>query len=107
MIIGLRHLDISENVLTDVGSISQFSHLEILYLQQNKLKRIPGFGNASKLTELYMRDNQVRKFSSNCFTGTVIRLIDLRTNKINELDIFREDLELLDRLYLDNNDIET
>lgn len=101
-------MDLSENSLTDVGSLlSEFSHLEILFLHQNKLKRIPVLDNAKKLTELYMRHNQVRIFSSSSFAESRIQLIDLRENKISELEIQMDDLKLLDRCYLDNNYIET
>ena len=52
-----------------------------------------------------MQNNQVTEFNSNIFANTKIQLLNFRSNKIQKLEIEKEDLELVDRFWLENNDI--
>jgi len=103
---GLRNLDASENRLINVGNLfSEFAHLEILYLQNNKLKAVPDVSNCINLKELYMQNNQVTEFNSSTFSATKIQLLNFRSNKIDKMEVKKDDLEFVDRFWLENNDI--
>jgi len=103
---GLRTLDLSENELISCPrGLTQLVHLEILYLQRNKLESIPDVSRAKYLKELYLQNNQIRTLLSETFLETQLNLLDLRMNKIENLVLSPDDFEYLERLYLDNNDI--
>jgi len=104
--IGLRTLDLSENHLISCPSgLVELVHLEILYLQRNKLESVPDVSKAKNLKELYLQNNLITELSSEGLAMTKINLLDLRSNKIDNLDINCDDLEFLERFYLDNNEI--
>ncbi|CAL8130660.1 unnamed protein product [Orchesella dallaii] len=103
---GLRSLDVSENYLTCCPkSFREFLHLEVLYMQRNKITELPDLGGCKALKEIYMQNNALVEFSSETFAVTRVQLLDFRANKIETLLITKEDLEFVDRFYLDNNEI--
>jgi Leucine-rich repeat (LRR) protein len=104
--VGLRTLDLSENRLTTCPKgISELVHLEIVYLQRNKLDTFPPISRAKNLKEIYLQNNLIREVISEVFAETKLNLLDLRMNKIENLALNSEDLEFLERFYLDNNEI--
>lgn len=103
---GLRTLDVSENRLISCPkSLVELVHLEILYLQRNKLEILPNVSKAKNLKELYLQNNLIKEMSSEGLAMTKVHLLDLRTNKIENIEINCDDLEFLERFYLDNNEI--
>lgn len=101
-------LDISENRLISCpNSFKDFSHLEILYLQRNKIAELPDLSGCRALKELYMQNNLLKEFNSETFALLRIQLLDFRSNKLETLTITKADLEFVDRFYLDYNEIGT
>lgn len=104
--VGLRSLDVSENGLEVCPkSFKDLCHLEMLYLQRNKIRELPDLSGCKALKELYMQNNLLKEFNSETFALLRIQLLDLRSNKIETLTVNKEDLEFVDRFYLDNNEI--
>lgn len=96
----------SDNCLKSCpAALSELVHLEILYLQRNKLVQVPDVSKAKNLKELYLQNNLLREINSESFGNTKLNLLDLRSNKIDDLHIDCEDFEFLDRFYLDNNNL--
>lgn len=87
------------------AGLSELVHLEILYLQRNKLEQMPDVSKAKNLKELYLQNNLIRAVNFEKLSNTKINLLDLRNNKIDDLQLDCEDMEFLDRLYLDNNNL--
>lgn len=77
----------------------------MLYLSQNRIIELPDISGCKALKELYMQNNLLKEFNSEMFSLLRIQLLDFRSNKIETLNVNKEDLEFADRFYLDNNEI--
>lgn len=66
---------------------------------------MPDVSKAKNLKELYLQNNLIRAVNFEKLSNTKINLLDLRNNKIDDLQLDCEDMEFLDRLYLDNNNL--
>jgi len=82
----LRILDMSYNVIRDMGPVQYCPHLVELYLAQNKLKTIQGIKHLSKLKKLDLGANRIRKMDSDELSGlTNLEDLWLGKNKIDKI----------------------
>jgi hypothetical protein len=107
--VSLKKLDLNNNSLTDLPEeMAVLSSLEILFLSENEIKRIPTvIAKLNRLRVLSLRGNLLTDLSStNLPTSSLVWLI-LTNNQIRQLHSNIGDLRLLRKLMLSHNRIES
>ncbi|XP_022672157.1 leucine-rich repeat-containing protein 40-like isoform X3 [Varroa destructor] len=106
-LIQLRCLDVSNNMLTELPEgLGRCSHLEQLIIRQNKLTSLPQFVRENHLKELSASFNAIEEFTpEHCETFVVLKILDLRGNKLQSVPEAITNIQGLERLDLSNNDL--
>ncbi|XP_022700519.1 leucine-rich repeat-containing protein 40-like isoform X1 [Varroa jacobsoni] len=106
-LIQLRCLDVSNNMLTELPEgLGRCSHLEQLIIRQNKLTSLPQFVRENHLKELCASFNAIEEFTpEHCETFVVLKILDLRGNKLQSVPEAITNIQGLERLDLSNNDL--
>jgi len=55
----VKELDLSNNLITDLGGVDKFSNLRILKLNNNRITNLEGLENLKGLERLFLRNNRV------------------------------------------------
>lgn len=107
----LKELNLKDNRLTELSSLSRLTSLTDLVLSSNQLSNLPEdiFRNATLLENLDLSDNQLTFLPDSIFSELFgINTIHLHKNNLSKLDpkLF-EDQNLIQQLYLSDNQLET
>lgn len=107
----LKELNLKDNRLTDLSSLSRLTSLSDLVLASNQLSNLPGdiFRNVTLLENMDLSENQLTFLPDSIFSELFsIKAIHLHKNNLSKLDpkLF-EDQNLLQQLYLSDNHLET
>lgn len=127
----LKVLDISYNVIRDMGPLTYCPNLQELYIAQNKIKCISGIQNLTQLRKLDLGANRIRtmpeselrglsnleelwlgKNKIECITGlstmTKLRILDVQSNRLTRIEGLLEGslVDTLEELYLSHNGID-
>ena len=84
----LSNLDVSRNRISSIGSFSRLTTLESLYIDHNRLTRLPDncFTNLSNLIILTASDNAIVTLQDRVFDGlTNLKMLDLSRNRISSI----------------------
>lgn len=105
----VRQLEIMQQNLTCIEGLQALVNLEILYLNNNSIKRISGLEANKKLQELHLGENQVEKIENishlthltalslydNCLTGSISGLEGV--TRLKKLNLARNKIQLVDK----------
>jgi adenylate kinase family enzyme len=90
----LEYLNLSNNSIEVIPSLSRLKNLKILHLNNNYISKINNRKNLTSLKELYLSNNSIKTTSFlNKFPS--LKTIDLHGNEIKSLLPIREKIELL------------
>lgn len=107
----LKELNLKDNRLTELSSLSRLASLSDITLSSNRLSSLPEniFRNVSLLENLDLSENQLQFLPKNIFSNlSTIKAIHLHKNNLSKVDgkLF-EDQILLEQLFLSDNQLET
>mmetsp|Transcript_5243 Transcript_5243/g.11372 ORF Transcript_5243/g.11372 Transcript_5243/m.11372 type:complete len:500 (+) Transcript_5243:79-1578(+) len=125
----LRVLDISYNVIRDMGPVSLCPNLQELYIAQNKIKSITGIKHLKLLRKIDLGANRIRtipedelsslenleelwlgKNKIEQITGlsklTKLRRLDVQSNRLTKIENLEAQVDTLEELYLAHNGID-
>ena len=99
----LTYLDLSQNEISDIGSLSSLTGLQTLYLSTNQITNITPLIDLTSLTYLNLDNNQI---SDGAPTGSLTALTDLEldSNQLSSIG-FLQTLTNLQILHLSTNSI--
>lgn len=97
---GLSELNLSENKIADISSISELKNLVTLNLGGNQISSINAIANIEKLENLYLNTNNITDISSISVMEN-LKFLNLQNNKITKIETI--DLPNLNSLNLKNN----
>eukprot|EP00584_Thalassiosira_punctigera_P007887 CAMPEP_0172535046 /NCGR_PEP_ID=MMETSP1067-20121228/7215_1 /TAXON_ID=265564 ORGANISM="Thalassiosira punctigera, Strain Tpunct2005C2" /NCGR_SAMPLE_ID=MMETSP1067 /ASSEMBLY_ACC=CAM_ASM_000444 /LENGTH=706 /DNA_ID=CAMNT_0013319939 /DNA_START=120 /DNA_END=2240 /DNA_ORIENTATION=- len=126
---GLKVLDISYNVIRDMGPVALCPNLQDLYIAQNKIKSIKGIKHLKLLRKIDLGANRIRVMDGNELSGlenleelwlgknkiekieglsklTKLRRLDVQSNRLTSVENLEAQVNTLEELYLANNGIE-
>jgi internalin A len=98
----LVFLDLSTNYIEDISPVKGLKKLECLYLDNNKINKIPEL-NLPKLYELWLYSNNIEDITNLRYSFDLVSL-NLSNNKIENIDALR-DLNNLKVIDLNKNKI--
>ena len=100
----VRHLEIMQQNLTMIEGLQALVNLEILYLNNNSIRRISGLDSNTKLQELYLGENMIPRIEglNHLSQLTVLSLYDNQIARIEGL----EETKQLKKLNLARNKVE-
>ena len=125
----LRVLDMSYNVIRDMGPVRLCPNLEELYLANNKLKNIEGLGQLKKLRKIDLGANRIRTMPEEELSGlenleelwlgknkiesiggldrlTKLRRLDVQANRLTRVENLTAQVNTLKEIYLAHNGID-
>jgi len=125
----LRVLDMSYNVIRDMGPVRLCPNLEELYLANNKLKVIAGLGQLKQLRKIDLGANRIRTIPEEELAGlenleelwlgknkieniggldrlTKLRRLDVQANRLTRVENLTAQVDTLEELYLAHNGID-
>jgi len=93
----LKHLDLSFNELTNLDTIKNFPHLEVLVLSSNKINDISGIKYLKKLTKINLTGNNIKNIyplvaNKNIYNSTIY----IHVNPLDEKSI-KEYIPILEK----------
>ncbi|KAF3699122.1 Carboxypeptidase N subunit 2 Carboxypeptidase N 83 kDa chain [Channa argus] len=107
----LKELNLKDNRLTKLSSLSNLTSLFNLMLSSNQLSNLPEdiFRNITQLENLDLSENQLTFLPESIFSNLFgIQVIHLHKNNLTKLDAkLFEDQHLIQQLYLSDNQLET
>ena len=104
----LIHLDLSDNSFSYLPDRLGFKNLELLYLNNNKLKELPAsIGKLRKLKELSVRGNSLSVITTRIAYLKKLEYLDLSDNNLSELPKQIRRLRKLKILRLSGNNFTT
>lgn len=107
----LLMLNLKDNRLTELSSLSRLTSLTDLILSSNRLSNLPEdiFRNVTVLENLDLSENQLTVLPETIFNDLFsIKTIHLHNNNLSKVDAkLFEDQVLIQQLYLSNNRLET
>eukprot|EP00741_Cyanophora_paradoxa_P024479 tig00022075_g23636.t1 len=87
---GLRDLDLSYNLFTDVAFLGSNRALHTLRLAGNRISGLTGLGALGNLTSLDLRNNLIDQFEDlRCLSMNPLQHLSLRGNPITKLQSYR------------------
>ncbi|XP_003741154.1 leucine-rich repeat-containing protein 40 [Galendromus occidentalis] len=100
-------LDLSNNCLTKLPeAIGRCGHLEQLVARHNRLETLPPFSRENHLKELSVSFNAIKEFNvGHCEALVMLKILDLRSNKLASLPEEIANLQSLERLDIGNNEL--
>ncbi|KAL7538639.1 hypothetical protein ACHAXR_008710 [Thalassiosira sp. AJA248-18] len=125
----LRVLDISYNVIRDMGPVSLCPNLQELYIAQNKIKSIKGLKHLKLLRKIDLGANRIRVMEEEELSGlenleelwlgknkiekiegisklTKLRRLDVQSNRLTSIENLEAQVDTLEELYLAHNGID-
>jgi protein phosphatase 1 regulatory subunit 7 len=125
----LRVLDISYNVIRDMGPVEFCPNLQELYIAQNKIKSIKGLRHLKHLRKVDLGANRIRVMEEIELEGLVnleelwlgknkiekieglsrltkLRRLDVQSNRLTKVENLTSQVDTLEELYLAHNGID-
>mmetsp|Transcript_2044 Transcript_2044/g.4432 ORF Transcript_2044/g.4432 Transcript_2044/m.4432 type:complete len:489 (+) Transcript_2044:112-1578(+) len=125
----LRVLDMSYNVIRDMGPVSFCPNLQELYIAQNKIKSIKGLKQLKLLRKVDLGANRIRVIDGDELSGldnleelwlgknkiekieglsklTKLRRLDVQSNRLTKIENLEAQVDTLEELYLSHNGID-
>lgn len=102
----LLKLDVTHNNLRRLPNLGELRKLQVLYAQHNDIEELPGFEGCENLQELYFGNNFIKDVEADfCESMSLLKILDLRDNKIEILPDQIAMLQHIIRMDLTNNEL--
>lgn len=86
----LTILDLSNNKLADISSVTTFIHLQTLNLNSNQISNISAIPSLEELNSLYLSDNNVSDVNVLAEMES-LKLLNLQNNKLTKIDALKSE----------------
>ncbi|WP_167026101.1 COR domain-containing protein [Chryseobacterium sp. Tr-659] len=88
----LKHLNLSNNLITNLKGLNNLKNLQIVYLNNNEISKTESLNNLISLRELYLSNNKIKTVD---FISELknIETLDLHHNEIKDLGPARKVIE--------------
>ncbi|XP_043921500.1 leucine-rich repeat-containing protein 72 [Protopterus annectens] len=84
--VDVTELYLARKGLTEVGDLQKFRMLKYLWLNHNKMRRLPCLTNNYHLTELYLNDNELVDITGGLSHLTSLQILLLHNNQLTKLE---------------------
>lgn len=102
----MTKLDVTHNNLKSLPNMSDMRKLHVIHAQHNDIEDLPMFEGCDALQELHFGNNFIKAVTEEfCENLPLLKILDLRDNKIEELPDKIAMLQHLIRLDLTNNEL--
>jgi len=103
-LVNLKELHLAKNKLQVVENIGHLKKMYMLTLQANFIEEITGLEDLPDLEQIYFQQNKIKKISG-IESLKKLEILDLAVNEISEIQGLESQSEILEELWVNNNNI--